>query len=136
MSSVDPAIEIFCGINVFSISEFVAGLAEASSVDSVVVVFRFVLVLLKEEFDVILGHYCILNVRCVLGSDPFDINDEHGPTPRVRDDELVVIGGDDSVVGPFVSAGRVHVDIHLGFRWKGFFAVFIVLVSPESFQVG
>ena len=54
VSSVEPAMEIFCDINVTSISEFVGSLAETSPVDVVVIVFGPGLVLLQEEFDVVL----------------------------------------------------------------------------------
>ena len=45
-SSVEPNIEIFCAIYVFSISESVMSLAEASPVYVVVIVFRLGLILL------------------------------------------------------------------------------------------
>ena len=84
----------------------------------------------------ILSHDCILDLRYVLGRDPFAIHDEHGTAPMVWGDELVVIGGDDSVAGPFAFSGRSHVAIHSSFTWKGFFVVVINLVGPEPFQVG
>ena len=135
-SSVEPAIEIFCDIYFLGISELVVGLAGASPVDAVVVVFGFGLIFLQEDFNMILRHDCILDLRCVLGRDTFSINDEQGPALRVRGNELFVIGYDDSVAGLFAFAGCVHVAIHLGFRWKGFFAVVIILVGSEPFQVG
>ena len=100
------------------------------------IIFGLGLVLLQEEFDVVLCHDCILDLWCVLSRDPFVINDEHGPAPRVRGDELVDIGGGNPVVGLFTSASFIHVAIHSSFRREGFFAVVIVLVGPEPFQVG
>ena len=68
------------------------GLIKTLPVDVVVFVFGYVLVLLQEEFDMIFSHDCVLDLRCVLGSDPFAINDEHGLAHCVHGDELVVIG--------------------------------------------
>ena len=53
-SSVEPTIEIFFDICVLSISEFVMSFVEALPVDGVVIVFGLGLVLLQEEFDVVL----------------------------------------------------------------------------------
>ena len=61
-SSVEPTIEIFCGICVLSISEFVTSLAKASPVDVVVIVFGSGPVLPQEEFGVVLCHDCILDM--------------------------------------------------------------------------
>ena len=68
-SSVEPDIEVFFEIDVLNIRELVAGLADSPSVDVVVVVFRFVLVLLQGENDVILCHYRVLDLSCILGRE-------------------------------------------------------------------
>ena len=69
----------------------------------------------------ILCHYCILDLSCVIGRDLFAIKNEHGSTPRVQCDELVGIGGDDSVAGAFTFASFVHVAIHSNFGREGGF---------------
>ena len=79
----------------------------------------------------ILSHYCILDLGCVLGCDPFAINDECGPDPKVQGDEFVGFGGDDSVASPFMFASCAHVAIHSSFGRESFFAVVIVLVGPR-----
>ena len=81
-------------------------------------------------------HYRVLDLSCILGCDPLAIKDEHGSAPRVRGDELVGIGGDDSVAGTFTSASCVHVANHSNSGREGFFAVVTVLVGPELFEVG
>ena len=70
-SSVEPAIETFCEVGVLNIRELVLGLAKSFPVDAVVVILRFVLVLLQQKDDMILSHYRILDLICVLGCDPF-----------------------------------------------------------------
>ena len=42
----------------------------------------------------VLQHNYILDLRCVVSCDPFAIDDEHGPAPRVRGDERIIVGID------------------------------------------